>query len=194
MDRRFRQAEHRQQPNFLGAQAPPGGKDFIACVQVVATVEAIGQSGEFHPITVCGRDDSLRAELESRGFGTVIGWTDEMPALMAASDALVENAGGLTCMEAFAVGLPVITFRPIAGHGKDNAETMSKAGVNCYARDEDELHTILRSVTVPGEERDRLVNTARQLFVDDPANDVVELASVEKLTDQAVLAEADDVE
>ena len=45
-----------------------------------------------------------------------------MPALMAAADALVENAGGLTCMEAFAVGLPVITFQPIAGHGKDNAE------------------------------------------------------------------------
>ena len=104
---------------------------------VVATVEAIGRSGEFHPITVCGRDDSLRAELESRGFGTVIGWTDEMPALMSAADALVENAGGLTCMEAFAVGLPVITFRPIAGHGKDNAEMMARAGVNCYARDDE---------------------------------------------------------
>ena len=82
---------------------------------VVATVEAIGGSGEFHPITVCGRDDNLRAELEQRGYGTVIGWTDQMPALMTAADALVENAGGLTCMEAFAVGLPVITFKPIAG-------------------------------------------------------------------------------
>src|SRR5262249_52331389 len=29
---------------------------------VVGTVEAIGRSGEFHPITVCGRDDALRAE------------------------------------------------------------------------------------------------------------------------------------
>lgn len=151
---------------------------------VIETVEAIGRTGEFHPITVCGRDDTLRAQLEERGFGTVIGWTDEMPALMAASDALVENAGGLTCMEAFAVGLPVITFKPIAGHGKDNAETMSKAGVNCYARDEAELHEILRAVTVPGEARDRLVDTARRLFVDDPARDVEELASVTKLTDR----------
>ena len=31
---------------------------------VVATVEAIGRTGEFHPITVCGRDEKLRAELE----------------------------------------------------------------------------------------------------------------------------------
>jgi UDP-N-acetylglucosamine:LPS N-acetylglucosamine transferase len=43
---------------------------------VLATVEAIGRSGEFHPITVCGRDEKLLAELESRGYGTVIGWTD----------------------------------------------------------------------------------------------------------------------
>jgi processive 1,2-diacylglycerol beta-glucosyltransferase len=151
---------------------------------VVATVEAIGRSGEFHPVTICGRDENLRAELEQRGFGTVIGWTDQMPALMSAADALVENAGGLTCMEAFAVGLPVITYRPIAGHGKENAEMMARAGVNCYARDDNELQTILREVTRPGPERDALVDTARLLFVADPADDVEELAQTEHLTDR----------
>jgi UDP-N-acetylglucosamine:LPS N-acetylglucosamine transferase len=151
---------------------------------VVATVEAIGHSGEFHPITVCGRDDNLRGQLEERGYGTVIGWTDEMPALMTAADALVENAGGLTCMEAFAVGLPVITFRPIAGHGKDNAEMMARAGVNCYARDEEELRAILGTVTRPGAERDALVDTARRLFVADPASDVEELAGTDHLVDR----------
>ncbi len=151
---------------------------------VVETVEDIGRSGEFHPITVCGRDDKLRAELEARGCGTVIGWTDQMPALMSAADTLVENAGGLTCMEAFAVGLPVITYKPIAGHGKDNAKMMARAGVNCYARDEDELNTILREVTRPGPEREALVDTARLLFVADPADDVEELAQSEHLVDR----------
>jgi len=151
---------------------------------VVATVEAIGRSGEFHPITICGRDDHLRAELEQRGFGTVIGWTDEMPALMSAADALVETAGGLTCMAALAVGLPVITFLPIAGHGKDNAEMMARAGVNCYAHDGDELHAMLRDVTRPGPARDALVETARRLFVADPAVDVEELAATEHLVDR----------
>jgi len=151
---------------------------------VVATVEAIGRTGEFHPITVCGRDDHLRAQLEAGGSGTVIGWTDEMPALMSAADALVENAGGLTCMEAFAVGLPVITFKPIAGHGKDNAEMMARAGVNCYARDEAELNTILRDVTRSSPERETLIETAQRLFVADPADDVEELAHSEHLTDR----------
>ncbi len=144
---------------------------------VLASVEAIGRSGEFHPITVCGQDEKLQAELESCGFGTVIGWTDEMPALMTAADALVENAGGLTCMEAFAVGLPVITYLPIAGHGKDNAEMMARSGVNLYARDEDELHMRLRDVTAPGPARQELVDTAHGLFTGDPAADVAELAA-----------------
>jgi processive 1,2-diacylglycerol beta-glucosyltransferase len=151
---------------------------------VLATVEAIGASGEFHPITVCGRDDKLRAELESRGFGTVIGWTDEMPALMTASDALVENAGGLTCMEAFSVGLPVVTYRPIAGHGKDNAEMMARSGVNRYARNEVELHEVLRDVTRPGPERDELVAAGRHLFTGDPTDDVAELADSNRRVDR----------
>jgi UDP-N-acetylglucosamine:LPS N-acetylglucosamine transferase len=145
---------------------------------VVATVEAIGRTGEFHPITVCGRDEKLRAELDQRGFGTVIGWTDQMPALMTASDALVENAGGLTCMEAFATGLPVITYLPIAGHGKENAELMARAGVNRYARDEEQLHEVLRSVTRDSPERREMVAAGRALFVADPADDVEELAQV----------------
>jgi UDP-N-acetylglucosamine:LPS N-acetylglucosamine transferase len=143
---------------------------------MLTTVEAIGESGEFHPITVCGRDDKLRAELESRGFGTVIGWTDEMPALMTAADALVENAGGLTCMEAFSVGLPVVTYRPIAGHGKDNAEMMARSGVNRYARDEHSLREVLREVTCPGPARDALVAAGRRLFTGDPSDAVAELA------------------
>ena len=105
----------------------------------------------YHPITVCGKDDKLRASLLEDGIGgTVLGWTDEMPALMAASDALVENAGGLTAMEAFAAGLPVITFHPIAGHGKDNARYMSGSGVSRYAHDDAELQGRARGGDGPG--------------------------------------------
>ncbi len=143
---------------------------------VLATVDAIARTGEFHPIVVCGRDEKLQSELETRGSGTVIGWTDEMPALMAASDALVENAGGLTCMEAFAVGLPVITYLPIAGHGKENAKLMARSGVNYYAHDAVELAERLHDVTQPGPARDRLVANAHALFSGDPADDVTELA------------------
>ncbi len=145
---------------------------------VAKTVEAIDRCGaQYHPITVCGHDEKLRASLVERALkGTVIGWTDEMPALMAASDATVENAGGLTAMEAFAAGLPVITFQPIPGHGKDNASCMAQVGVNRYAHDENELATALSDATTPGPARDALVAAGHALFAGDPADDVLELA------------------
>ena len=144
-------------------------------------MEAIAASGRFHPVTVCGRDEQLKAALEKRGLGTVIGWTSEMPSLMAAADVLVENAGGLTAMEAFAVGLPVITFQPIPGHGRDNARTMEAAGVNRYAHDVAELHVALEELTVPGPVRDEVVARGRGLFAGDAADDVLDLAEAQPL-------------
>lgn len=146
---------------------------------VPSTVEAIARCGEqYHPITVCGSDDKLKASLLERGLGgTVLGWTDEMPFLMAASDALVENAGGLSAMEAFAAGLPVISFHPIAGHGKDNAKYMAGSGVSRYAHDERELAEALHAATEPGPERDAMITAGRELFAGDPADDVVEMAT-----------------
>lgn len=145
---------------------------------VFGTVEAIARAGDYHPVAVCGRDEHLKSELEALGYGTVLGWTDEMPALMAACDAMVENAGGLTANEAFAVGLPVVTFKPIAGHGKDNAEGMAEIGVSRYARTEDDLREALAVLTVPNPERSAQIARASALFAGDAKSDVLELAEV----------------
>jgi hypothetical protein len=143
---------------------------------VVDTVRSIGRTGEYHPITVCGKDADLKARLDELGIGTVIGWTSEMPSLMAASDALVENAGGLTAMEAFASGLPVITFNAIPGHGRDNGARMEAAGVSIYARTEADLAPALELATTPGPARDLMIANARGLFAGDAADDVLALA------------------
>ncbi len=146
---------------------------------VNTTVSAVTRCGDrYHPIVVCGKDERLRASLLDADFGgTVLGWTDDMPGLMAAADVLVENAGGLSAMEAFAAGLPVISYQPIAGHGKDNARFMAGSGVSRYARDEAELRAALEATTEPGEQRDRLIEAGRGLFAGDPADDVIGLAA-----------------
>lgn len=145
---------------------------------IPGTVAAIRAAGDFHPVVVCGRDEKLRAELEGSGRGTILGWRDDMPRLMDACDVMVENAGGLTANEAFAVGLPVVTFLPIAGHGKDNAEGMAELGVTRYARDADELRTALTELTVPGPDRSAQIARAHDLFVGDAADDVIETAAL----------------
>ena len=73
-----------------------------------------------------------------------------MPALMSGCDALVENAGGLTSFEAMRAGLPVVSFQPIAGHGRENTAHMDAAGVSRLATSPEELIKALASLTVAG--------------------------------------------
>ncbi|HEX9530592.1 MAG TPA: glycosyltransferase, partial [Acidimicrobiales bacterium] len=130
-------------------------------------------TGRYYPVAVCGRNDRLKGRLERQRGGRALGWTDQMPTLMAAADAIVQNAGGLTCMEAFAAGLPVVSFRPIPGHGRENAIEMERAGVAGFARSPGELVAILdRATTLAGR---RMVGRARAMFTGDATDHVLAL-------------------
>ena len=144
--------------------------------EVQDTARLLLDSGRYLPVTVCGHDEKLRAHLADQSLGIVLGWTDEMPTLMAACDALVENAGGLTSMEAFAAGLPVVTFNPIPGHGRENATAMAAAGVTRWPDTVEELLAVLDEVTVPGTARDEQVATARAIFDGDAAVEILAVA------------------
>ncbi|MFI6253508.1 glycosyltransferase, partial [Streptomyces sp. NPDC051016] len=81
----------------------------------------IRRSGVAVPVVVCGRNQALAEQLRRDGIEHVFGWVEDMPGLMHACDVLVQNAGGLTSLEAFAAGLPVASYRCIPGHGQTNA-------------------------------------------------------------------------
>jgi processive 1,2-diacylglycerol beta-glucosyltransferase len=147
-----------------------------------ATWRAIAAAGRFRPVVVCGRDERLRAQMTALdrtegGRSIILGWTDDMPALMVACDALVENAGGLTSLEAMRVGLPVVSFDPIPGHGVENTEAMDAAGVARLARRPADLVSALDVLTVPGPRRESQVARAAAMFRMVPAGAVLETAS-----------------
>lgn len=75
-----------------------------------------------------------------------------MPTLMRAVDVLVENAGGLTCQEALSCGLPVVTYRPIPGHGRVNAAILAEAGLTRLAPSADHLCRVLAALSTSGPE------------------------------------------
>jgi processive 1,2-diacylglycerol beta-glucosyltransferase len=145
------------------------------------TWNAITADDRFTPVVVCGRDTRLHDQVSAwaeafAGDSVVIGWTDEMPALMAACDALVENAGGLTSLEAMRAGLPVVSFQPIAGHGKENTAGMAAAGVSRFAPDAASLADALDLLTAPGPARDQQVGRAGDMFRAQAADLVASIA------------------
>ncbi|SEE96534.1 UDP-N-acetylglucosamine:LPS N-acetylglucosamine transferase [Streptomyces sp. 3213] len=95
------------------------------------------------PVVVCGRNEELAAQLRADGIEHVHGWVDDMPGLMHAADVLVQNAGGLTSLEAFAAGLPVASYGCIPGHGLTNASALDQAGVAAWIQDPAQLKHVL---------------------------------------------------
>jgi processive 1,2-diacylglycerol beta-glucosyltransferase len=142
---------------------------------LIGTARAIAESGVATPLVLCGRNEALRRELEAQGIGIVVGWTADVRGVLAAGDALVHNAGGLSCLEGFAVGIPVIGFACLPGHGRRNAAAMRDAGVAALADNIAELVEELRRLarTHAGA---AMASRARELFVADPTPRLLQLA------------------
>jgi UDP-N-acetylglucosamine:LPS N-acetylglucosamine transferase len=139
------------------------------------SVAEVRATGRVTPVVVCGNNKALYERLVGRPGIHVYGWTDQMPTLMAACDVVIENAGGQSCMEAFAVGRPVVTYRPIPGHGKHNAVMMAQVGVNQLALTPPELDAALeRALGEPGRAS---AAAARRLFTGDAAAAIGALVS-----------------
>jgi UDP-N-acetylglucosamine:LPS N-acetylglucosamine transferase len=126
--------------------------------RVTETARGLAASGRYLPVVLCGRNRRLRARIRAAGAGHALGWRDDMPGLMSGAYALVDNAAGQTCREAFACGLPVVSYRPIPGHGRDGAEAMERAGLSALARSPAELLEMLDGL---GNERVRMARARR---------------------------------
>ncbi|MFI5895007.1 glycosyltransferase [Actinoplanes sp. NPDC051513] len=110
-----------------------------------ATVNDLIAASEAIPVVVCGRNDALRERLATTGKVIALGWVDDMPSLLHAADVVVQNAGGLTSMEALASNVPLISYRCLPGHGVANAAALERLALATWPRTVAELGLALRS-------------------------------------------------
>jgi UDP-N-acetylglucosamine:LPS N-acetylglucosamine transferase len=94
-------------------------------------------------VCLAGRNEQL-AEKLGEAFASeervrVLGFTDQMPQLLAAADALVHSTGGVTCLEAKAAGTPVVSYGLPVGHARLNTRAMANLDLLRLANDTREL-------------------------------------------------------
>jgi processive 1,2-diacylglycerol beta-glucosyltransferase len=96
------------------------GWGFAPLPEAAAALSAAG----IHVLAVAGRN--ARAEQQFRDLARTrpevipFGFTDHVPALMAAADVVVALPGAATCAEARVVGRRLLLLDVMPGHGRDN--------------------------------------------------------------------------
>jgi UDP-N-acetylglucosamine:LPS N-acetylglucosamine transferase len=94
-------------------------------------------------VCLAGRNEPLAAKLRTTFAAEprvhVYSFTDKMPELLGAADVLVHSTGGVTCLEAKAAGVPVISYGLPVGHASLNTRAMAKLSLLRLANDLKEL-------------------------------------------------------
>lgn len=108
-----------------------GGMGPTCMDEVAAELCASGEA--MACIAVTGQNERARRRLSNLrpqppATLRVVGWTDDIPALMQAASLLVTKPGGLTIAEAIECRLPIVMVDPIPGPEQRNAARLAEAG------------------------------------------------------------------
>ena len=76
----------------------------------------------------------------------IIGFSNEVPKLMAISDLVVTKPGGLTASESLASNLPMVIINPIPGQEEENAEFLENKGIAVWIKKTDNSKDIIENL------------------------------------------------
>ncbi|HET8629609.1 MAG TPA: glycosyltransferase [Thermomicrobiales bacterium] len=101
-------------------------------------------------VVVCGRNARLRRRL-ARALGpraTVLGWRDDIAALMRWSTLVVARGGPTTLAEALSQARPVVIYQALPGQEAGNVALAEQTGVGRYIPD---VAALARAVATPAD-------------------------------------------
>ncbi|HEY0405194.1 MAG TPA: glycosyltransferase, partial [Pyrinomonadaceae bacterium] len=139
-----------------------------------------------HIVAVTGHDARARRRLARlRALSPVslqvLGWTEDVAALMQAAYVLVTKPGGLTTAEAAMCDLPVVIFDSIPGPERRNAARLMEAGAGVLTNGAQETARAVLSLLRDGSRRQRMSACAATLARPEAAAMIARLTLKESL-------------
>jgi UDP-N-acetylglucosamine:LPS N-acetylglucosamine transferase len=119
---------------------------------------AVAVSAEHAPdaaiVVLAGHNADAEARLTARFVDVpqvrVLGFSDRMPTLLTAADALVHTTGGTTALEARLIGCPLINYGSAVPHVRAHAEALGRTGLAQAALNRSELGSALERALAEG--------------------------------------------
>jgi 1,2-diacylglycerol 3-beta-galactosyltransferase len=108
-------------------------------------------------VVICGRNQRARSALTGLHTGSgrpvrVLGYVNNMPEWMRASDVVVSKAGPGTIAEALCCGLPLLLVWYLPGQERGNVEWVVDIGAGRYVPRDDQLVDAVAELAAPGSE------------------------------------------
>ena len=108
-------------------------------------------------VVICGRNERARSSLSGLKTATgrsvrVLGYVDNMPEWMRASDVVVSKAGPGTIAEALCCGLPLLLVWYLPGQERGNVEWVVDIGAGRYVPRDEQLVDAVAELAAPGSE------------------------------------------
>ena len=105
----------------------------------------------------------------------VVGWADDVAALMQAATLLITKPGGLTISEAALCGLPAVLFDPLPGPEQRNAARLASGGAALITREVEETVAAAISLLRDEQTRREMSLRARQLASPDAGTNIARI-------------------
>lgn len=134
---------------------------------VFAVARAVAQASlDLQLLIVTGRNEKLKARLDQVSWEVptrVLGFADNVPALMHAADLIITKAGPSTISEALVCGLPMLISGSLRGQEEGNAEWVVETGAGLLTTTPQKVVAALKKLLQPENEAlSRMAQSARQ--------------------------------
>lgn len=107
-----------------------------------------------HVVVLAGRNQRTLEQLGARYRAdervSLLAFTDQMPALLAAADVLIHTTGGTTALEARMTGCPLINYGTGPAHVRAHARALAELGLAEQAPDRAALGDAVRRALAAG--------------------------------------------
>ncbi|MGA7902863.1 MAG: glycosyltransferase [Terrimicrobiaceae bacterium] len=110
---------------------PSGVSEFAAKV-----LTHLAEIPRLHVTVVTGRRQQVLQKLQDARLprhGSLLGWTDQMPAMMTSHHIFIGKAGGATVQEAIAAQIPFLVSHVVPGQEEGNIALIEQTGIGALA-------------------------------------------------------------
>jgi processive 1,2-diacylglycerol beta-glucosyltransferase len=153
-----------------------GGTGFGQLRDIVRTLDTLPQPCQL--VVIAGTNRQLLSWLQGQRYRhpvRILGYTDEVPTLMAAATLIVSKPGGLTTSEALARHLPLVIVNPIPGQEAYNARFLLSEGAAVQAVSPWTARQTVRDLLDNPEQLDAMRRRAAELAHPAAAQDIATL-------------------